>query len=155
MTSRSISITAAVLLLAVFSVRAEEAPKCSATAKECEREIRQMLSGRRYLGVQIIDTKPGIVIKAVNDDGPAAQVDLQAGDRILAVNGRSMSQSNVKEFKGIIGDVSDTGGLLFMIILRHGSKKVVEVRLQPYPKAQVDKIVAAHLALSHAGEGQR
>jgi len=153
MTLRPVSIAAALLLLVAFASHAEEAKKCSSSAQECEREIRQMLSGRRYLGVQIIDGNPGIIIKAVNDDGPAAHVDIAAGDRILAVNGRSMMQSNVRDFKAIIAEVKDTGGLLYMILQRGRLNKRVEVRLEPYPKAQVDKIVAAHLAQSHSGEG--
>lgn len=151
MTLRPVSITAALLLLVALGTYAEDAPKCNSSAQECEREIRQMLSGRRYLGVQIMDGNPGIIIKAVNDDGPAATVDIQPGDHILAVNGRSMMQSNVRDFKAIIGEVKDTGGLLYMILQRGRVNKRVEVRLQPYPKAQVDKIVAAHLAQSHSG----
>jgi len=37
-----------------------------------------------------------------------------------------------------------------MIINRHGSFKRLELRLESYSKAQIDKIVAQHLAQSHA-----
>jgi predicted metalloprotease with PDZ domain len=151
MKQRVISITFAALALALAAVAAEDLPKCSANAQECELEIRQMLSGRRYLGIQIVDTNPGILIKAVNNDGPAAHVDLEAGDRIVAVNGRPMTASGVRDFKAVLAESKDNGGLLFMIVKRRSLFRKVEVRLQPYPKTQVDKIVAAHLAQSHPG----
>ena len=148
---RVISIAVAALALALAAGAGEELPKCSSSAKECELEIRQMLSGRRYLGIQIVDLNPGILIKAVNNDGPAAHVDLLPGDRIVAVNGRSMLESGVRDFKAVLGESKENGGLLFMIIKRRSLYRKVEVRLQPYPKAQIDKIVAAHLAQSHSG----
>lgn len=148
----SLTIGAAAVFLLFGVLRAEEPAKCSSTARECEHDIRQMLSGRRYLGIQIVDVPHGgILIKAINNDGPAARVDLEAGDRIAAANGRSMMYSTVRDFKGVLAEVKDTGGLLFMIILRRGNYRKVEVRLQPYPKTQIDKIVATHLAQSHTG----
>ena len=118
-----------------------------------------MLSGRRYLGAQLGDMTPGpgIYIKSITD-GPAAHADLQAGDRIIAVNGRSLMYGTMKDYKGIVAEVKDTGGVLFIIVERHGNYRKTEVRLAPYPKAQVEKIIAAHLAKFHdgatAGSGQ-
>ncbi len=109
-----------------------------------------MLSGRRYLGAQIVDLHPGVVIKAILPDGPAARADLKEADRIIAVNGHMMASLGVKEFKQALADVKDTG-TLFMIVWRRGAYRKVELKLDPYPKAQIDKIIAAHLAKSHAG----
>ena len=134
--------------------------KCSATARECEQEIREMLSGRRYLGAQIADMTPGpgVVIQSIVPDGPAAHVDLQPGDRIIAINGRSLMYATKKDYKGLVAEVKDNGGMLFMIVERHGAKKKIEVRLAPIPKAQIEKIIAGHLAKFHgvtpAGSGQ-
>ena len=54
--------------------------------------------------------------------------------------------------------VKDNGGVLFMIVERHGSYRKIEVRLAPFPKAQLEKIIAAHLSKFHgmtpAGSGQ-
>ncbi len=109
-----------------------------------------MLSGRRYFGATIQELDPGLIVKSINADGPAARVDLKPGDRIIAVNGRQMTMAGVKEFKQALAAVKDTG-TIFMIIQRRGAYRKVEMRLEPYPKAQVDKIVAAHLAQSHSG----
>jgi S1-C subfamily serine protease len=135
--------------------------RCNASARECEQEIREMMSGRRYLGAVIgeITPGPGIYIKSISPDGPAAHVDLQAGDRIIAVNGRSLMYGTIKDYKNLVAEVKDTSGILFVIVDRHGSYKKAEVRLAPYPKAQVEKIIAAHLSKFHgvttpAGSGQ-
>lgn len=108
-----------------------------------------MLSGRRYLGAQIVELHPGIVIKAILPDGPAVRVDLKPGDRIVAVNGHDMTAKGAKEFKQALADVKDTG-TIFMIIQRRGALRKVELKLEPYPEAQIDKIIAAHLAQSHS-----
>lgn len=142
--------TLAVLLLATATVYAQEPQRCNSSAHECEQEIRRMLSGRRYLGAQILELHPGIIIKAILPDGPAARSDLRDGDRIIAVNGHQISSGGAKEFKQVLADVKDTG-TLFMIIQRRGAYRKVELRLDPYPKVQIDKIIAAHLAQSHAG----
>ena len=70
MISRILRIIPAVLVFVSFAVRAEEPKKCSASAHECEQEIRRMLAGRRYLGLQVVELPHGgILVKSVNDDG--------------------------------------------------------------------------------------
>src|ERR1043166_3875584 len=96
MTHRSLRLAIATFFAGVTVLLAQDVQtpvrKCNASARECEQEIRDMLSGRRYLGAQIAEmtSGPGIYIKSISPDGPAAHVDLQAGDRIIAVNGRSL-----------------------------------------------------------------
>jgi predicted metalloprotease with PDZ domain len=150
MTSRILRSTVVLLLFSAAAVQAEEPKRCSASAQECEREIRRMLSGRRYLGLQVHPFEHGgIVIKAVNPDSPAARGDFQQGDRIIAVNGRDMTLATAKEFKQVLADAKETG-VLFIIIQRRGAYRKVETRLEPFPKSQIDKIVAQHLLQSHS-----
>ncbi len=144
------------MLITAAAVFAQDAPRsqenqqrCNSTPRECEEAIRKMLSGRRYLGAQIIDENPGLIVKSTSADGPAAR-DLRPGDRIIAVNGKQMMTASVKQFKQSLADAKETGKI-FMIIQRRGAYRKVELRLEPYPKAQVDKIIAAHLAQSHPG----
>jgi len=122
---------------------------CSASARECEQAIRQLSSGRRYLGAQIEELDPGIRIKAINDDGPAAHADLRPGDRLMAVNGHSTVEADIKAFKQILYSAKETG-VLWIIVKRQGILKKIDVRLAPYSKAQIDKMVAQHLALEHS-----
>jgi len=122
---------------------------CTSSARECEQAIRQLSSGRRYLGAAIQELNPGIIIKAVNDEGPAARADLRAGDRLMAINGHSTVEADIKDFKQILYTAKTTG-VLWIIVQRQGVLKKVDVRLEPYSKAQIDKMVAQHLAQSHS-----
>jgi predicted metalloprotease with PDZ domain len=142
-----VAFSAALVIAATLA--AEEAKKCTASARECEQHIRQMLSGRRYLGVQLVELNPGLAIKTVVEDGPAERADLRPGDRLMAVNGRSTLQATIRDFKEILGDAKETGRL-YVIVNRHGLLKRIDVHLEPYSKAQIDKIVAQHLAESHS-----
>ena len=107
-----------------------------------------MLSGRRYLGVQLVELNPGLSVKSVVEDGPADRSDLRAGDRFMAVNGKSTRDATIKDFKQILGDAKETGRL-WIIVQRGGILKKIDVRMEPYTKAQIDKIVAQHLAEAH------
>lgn len=122
---------------------------CTASARECEQAIRQLSSGRRYLGAEIKELNPGIIIKAIKDDGPAARSDLQPGDRLMSVNGHNTVEADIKDFKQILYSARATG-ILWIIVQRQGILKKIDVRLEPYTKAQIDKMVAQHLALEHA-----
>ena len=142
-----VAVAAAVAVAATLA--ADEAKKCTASARDCEQHIRQMLSGRRYLGVQLVELNPGLAIKTVVPDGPAERADLRPGDRLMTVNRRSTLQATIRDFKEILGDAKMTGRLR-IIVQRRGILKPIDVRLEPYTKAQIDKIVAQHLAESHS-----
>jgi C-terminal processing protease CtpA/Prc len=146
---RSFHIVAAVVSLLVIGAYADEKNKCNAPAAECERAIRQMLSGRRYLGVQLQELNPGLSIKTVVEDGPAERADLRPGDRLMAVNGKSTRDATINDFKQILGAAKETGRL-WIIVQRRGILKKIDVRMEPYTRAQIDKIVAQHLAEAHA-----
>jgi len=144
-------ITRAIAVLAVAAaasaMSAEESKRCNSSARECEQQIRQMLTGRRYLGVQIIEHEGGLVIKNVVADSPASRAELMEGDHIIAVNGRSMTAAAIRDFKQTLAE--SKAGTLFIIVERQGALKKFDVRMEPYTKAQIDKIIAAHLAQSH------
>ena len=144
------------LLFVALAVQAEEPKKCSATARECEQEIRRMLAGRRYLGLQVVELPHGgIIVKTVNDDGPAGRIkdEFMAGDRIIGINGRDMTLATAKEFKQALADAKETG-VLFVILQRRGAYRKVNTKLEPYPKAQIDKIIEQHLLKNHSGTQQ-
>jgi S1-C subfamily serine protease len=149
MTVRFSHLLIAALLL-VPSVHAADGKKmCTADARDCEKAIRQLSSGRRYLGAEIVNLSPGIGIKAILDNGPAARSDLRVGDQIMAVNGRSTVEADIKDFKEILYSAKETG-VLWIIVKRAGVLRKVDARLEPYSKAQIDKMVAQHLAQAHA-----
>ena len=133
--------------IAATTLLAEE-PKCNGAARECDQQIRHMLSGRRYLGATIQDRNPGLVVKSVHQESPAARAGLEPGDKLIALNGKSLEQASLREFKQLIAEARETGRI-FMIVSRHNVYKKVQTRLEPYTKEQISKIVAAHLAQSH------
>jgi C-terminal processing protease CtpA/Prc len=142
-------IVVAVSLLVISAYADERKPKCTTPPAECERIIRQMLSGRRYLGVQLQELNPGLGVKSVVEDGPADRANLRPGDRFMAVNGKSTRDATIQDFKQILTDAKETGRL-WIIVHREGVLKKIELRMEPYTKAQIDKIVAQHLAEAHA-----
>lgn len=142
-----ISKTIFVAFIAATSLIAQ-GPKCNGASRECEQQIRQMLSGRRYLGATIEDRSPGLIIKAVHPDSPADRAGLEPGDRLMAINGKTLENATPREFKQHIADARSTGKL-WMIVLRRGAYSRVETRLEPYTKEQIQRIVTAHLSQTH------
>ena len=132
-------------LLAAAAVLYAGDPKCNVAARECDQQIRNMLSGKRYLGATVEERRPGLVIKTVTDKSPAWRAGLRAGDRLIAANGRSVTHATARDFKQIIADARVTGRV-DMIIWRGGAYSKVLLRLEPYTKEQMDKIIAGHLA---------
>jgi predicted metalloprotease with PDZ domain len=149
MTSRSLRFLA-VLPLVVSVLYAGDGKTCSASARECEQEIRRMLAGRRYLGVDLVLAGPGlIIIKSIKSDGPAARADIKEGDRLIAINGKDLRDSGtVRQVKEALAAVKETGQLL-LIVQRRGSYKRVTVKMEPFSTDQINKVIAAHLAQSH------
>ena len=139
---------AAAGLLAAASLYADD-PKCNVAARECDQQIRMMLSGRRYHGAIVEERKPGLVVKSVTQGSPAWKAGLRVGDRLIAINGKSLTQATTREFKPVVADAR-VNGTLGVIIWRSGAYSKVDIRLEPYTKEQMDKIIAGHLATSHA-----
>ena len=142
-------------LLLAATVRADEpqtkSKTCNAPAAECERAIRSMAAGRRYLGVKLEELHPGLLITAITPDSPARRGGLGEGDRIMIVNGHLMASADIKEFKRILSEAKDNGWVWFLV-QRGGILKRVDLRLEPYTKAQIDKMVAQHMAEAHPQE---
>ena len=146
--NRSIAriLVAACILSAVAALADDQ--KCNGSARECEQQIRQFLSGRRFLGATIRERNPGLVVDAVSPGGPAERAGLQVGDRLITCNQKSLTSASPRDFKQILADARETGKLR-MIVWRRGAYKRIEARLEPYTKEQIDKIISAHLSQSH------
>src|SRR5437660_10732728 len=154
MHSRQIQFVFMSALLLAATARADD-PKttkrviCNAPAAECERAIRSMASGRRYLGALVEEINGGGVhVTSITPESPAQRGGLGEGDRLMVVTGHPVVHGDVKEFKHILSDAKDIGWVSF-IVLRSGILKRVDVRLEPYTKAQIDKMVAQHMQEAH------
>src|SRR4051812_5580735 len=146
--AKLVSLTLLIAGATVVAAADDKDRKCSLPARVCEQEIRRMLTGRRYLGVQLMELNPGLLVKGVLADSPAERADFRAGDRLMAVNGHSTAESTIRDFKQILSAARDTG-MLFVIVQRRGALRQISVRLEPYTETQVEKIVTQHLVQSH------
>lgn len=135
-------ITAATTLFAADEIR------CTGSPHECEQQIREMLAGRRYLGVKLTETRWGLEVQSVVPESPAARAGLRVGDRILAVNGKDCSRAKVKDFKKIMNDAKAAGKVTIAVV-RAGAITWVYANIDALSKEQIDKIVAAHLRDAH------
>src|SRR5207244_402783 len=141
---------AVIVSIAAYAYAGDEAKKCNTPPDECARQIRQMLSGRPYLGVQLEDITPGLVIKSIVASSPADHADLQRGDRVIAVNGHKTTEATIKDFKRILDEVGRTHRHLWMLVQRRGAFRKIDVMMQPYSKAQIERIVSQHLTEAHS-----
>jgi S1-C subfamily serine protease len=135
------------LVVAAGAVAIAQDPRCSASARECEQEIRKMTSGRRYLGAKLTPLNPGLIVHSIEKGSPAERGGLQANDRLIAVNGKSVTLATGREFKQILAD--QKSGKLWIIVQRGGAYKKLDVRLEPFSKQAIDKIIAQHLQKGH------
>ena len=132
------------LIAAAASLYADD-PKCNVAARECDQQIRKMLGGRRYHGAMVEERKPGLFVKSVTEGSPAWRAGLRKDDRLIAINGKPMTNATVRDFKQHIADARETGRVM-MIVQRRGTYNRISFRLEPYTKEQMDKIIAGHLA---------
>ncbi|HYU24838.1 MAG TPA: PDZ domain-containing protein [Thermoanaerobaculia bacterium] len=150
MRSRFILFSAVVVSLAAAAFAGDDAKKCNTPPDECARQIRQMLAGRPYLGVLLLELTPGLIVKSVVPDSPAEHADLKAGDKLVAVNGHRTTEASIKDFKQILDEVGRTHRHLWMLVQRRGAFKKIDVMMEPYSKVQIERIVTQHLSEAHS-----
>ncbi len=150
MRSRFLIMTAVVVSLSAAAFAQDGQKKCSTPPDECAREIRQMLAGRLYLGVMLEQELHGLMVKSVVPDSPADHGDMRTGDKLIAVNGHRATEATIKDFKLILDEVGKTHRHLWMLVQRRGAFRKIDVMMEPYSKAQIERIVAQHLAEAHS-----
>jgi predicted metalloprotease with PDZ domain len=145
------------LLFASGAFAQDPSKKCNQSARECEQEIRQMLTGRLYIGIEVEQKSYGLIVKTVVPESPAWRADFEVGDRLMSINGSVTSQASIKEFKQIVNQLLDkpNAGRIHIIVQRQGILKKLEAHPEPYSKAQIDKIVAQHLLEAHPVTAQQ
>lgn len=145
---RILAVTAIALVSAV-SILAADGKRCNASPDKCEHQIREMLSGARYLGVKVRETRWGIEIESVTPGSPAAREGLRSLDRIIAINGRDCTKARIKEFKEILGAAKKSGRVSIAVV-RDGGVAWAHARVPAMTKQQVDKVISAHLKEAHS-----
>lgn len=122
---------------------------CPLPARECETQIRQMLSERRYLGVRFEKTRYGIIIRSVVEGSPAEAAGFLPDDLIISVNRRMVTRAEIKELKALFREKAGEDGKLAFVVARYGQIRRVHARLGSMPKEAIDRIVEAHLRDGH------
>jgi predicted metalloprotease with PDZ domain len=151
---RTVVLIAAAVCAAALAYAAESR-KCTASAKECEYQIREMLADKRYLGAKVEDSRWGVVVTEVIPGSPAHSAGLSSGDRIFAVNGRECTKGGMRKFKALLNEAAtqDEGGKVSLTIVRLGRLLRISARLSVMSKEEIDKVVAAHLKEAHPEHG--
>jgi len=144
---RRIIILAALPLIAVVSLAAET--HCKAKPEECARQIREFLEGKKYLGVTLVMTRLGPVVKSVAAGSPAFEAGLQAGDRLVGINDFDCTNADMTEIKKRLLPPGREVHLT-LLLFRFGELKRLRVRLRQMPEEQIEKIIQAHLRRSHS-----
>lgn len=146
----------ALLLVLVSSVVWAGTPRCTVKPVECERQIRLMLTGKKYLPFQVKSAANGvgIVVKAVTPESSAERAGLQPGDRIVALGSKDLSRAKVSELKKILATEITEPNVekVVLTISRVGTFKRLTVRVERMSKEQVDKVISAHLQSAHVSE---
>ncbi len=148
MKPRALILAATLFLAAIPAIAGEELPRCPSTSRECEQKIREMMTGKKYLGVIFYDTEKGILIKAVVADSPAEAAGLRPGDLVVKVNGQNCADGNVKLFKKLV-DKAREKGVLAIRVKRNGSYVDTQARLTQITEQQIERVVAAHMKAAH------
>lgn len=149
----TLSILAACLAV-VGMAHADASKKCEASARYCEQQIREMLSGKRHLGARVEESRWGIVITHIYPDSSAERAGLQVGDRIYALNGKEASKGGTAGFKALLNEAaSKEGGRVYFTVIRVGRILRIQARMSVLSKEQIDKVVAAHLKEAHPETG--
>ena len=130
--------------------------KCNVPADECERQIRSMLAGKKYLGFQVVSgaNSRGVFVKSVAAESPAEKAGLRPGDRIIMLAGEDLTNAKLSELKKfrerwLSNDKNPDDEKVVMTINRIGTYKRLTVHVQKMTKEQIDKVVASHLRSAH------
>jgi Periplasmic protease len=132
---------------------ADDKVKCTASADECETQIREMLAGRKYIGMKFARASGGILVTNVASGSPGERAGMRAGDRIVTINDRDCTTAKVTIVKEILNATRE-GYKVSFTVDRSGYFRRFDVRVEVLSKQQIDKAVAAHLREAHANPGE-
>lgn len=145
---RLVILALALVMVSVAVFADDDTRRCPAPAEECAKKIRQMMTGQMFLGVIFYDSETGIYVKSVVDGSPADEAGLLAGDFIVAIDGRDISDGNVKAFKKIFGKARKHGEVELKV-RRGETTMTTTAHLREITEEQITRIVAAHMEAAH------
>ena len=140
--------------LLLLAVPASGGEACSAPARECEIQIREMLEGQSYLGVLLERTSLGVMIRSVIPDSPAERGGFRNDDLLIAINGRDVSRNDIRQVKRLFQEAAEKNdGKLIVVVTRYGDVRRVRAEMGKMPEEHIQKAIQAHLREAHGSTG--
>jgi C-terminal processing protease CtpA/Prc len=142
---------AAIVVLSVPAFAGEGYEKCSAGTQECLDKMAAKMSGRGWVGVELEkDEDTGaMTVTRVVPGSPAESSGLQAGDKLVALNGLSFGdESNHEKLQAAWASMTP-GAEVAYTVNRHGHDKKVSLTLVKVPEEVMAAWIGTHM-LEHA-----
>ncbi|MCZ6600696.1 MAG: PDZ domain-containing protein [Acidobacteria bacterium] len=142
---------AAIVLLSVPAFAGEGYEKCSAGTQECLDKMAEKMSGRGWVGVELEkDEDTGaMTVTRVVPDSPAEASGLQAGDKLVALNGFAFGDESNHEQLQAAWKSMTPGKEIAYTVNRHGHDKKVSITLVKVPEDVMAAWIGSHM-LEHA-----
>ncbi|MDX1583860.1 MAG: PDZ domain-containing protein [Thermoanaerobaculia bacterium] len=130
-------------------------PRCKADADECAEKIRQILSHKKYLGVTLVESRWGTVIKEVAPDSPAARAGLRPNDRIIGIDNHDCTGADPQEVKRLLMPIDgEQKEIVRIVVSRLGEVHRLRARLGLMPEEKIEKIVQRHIETAHREDSE-
>jgi predicted metalloprotease with PDZ domain len=140
-------ILASLLLLAL---PASGGDTCSAPARECEIQIREMLEEQSYLGVLLERTSLGVMVRSVVPGSPAERGGFRNDDLLIAINGRDVSRNDIRQVKRLFQEAAEKNdGRLNVVVTRYGDVRRIRAEMGKMPEDHIRKAIQTHLKEAH------
>ncbi|MCZ6649829.1 MAG: PDZ domain-containing protein [Acidobacteria bacterium] len=142
---------AAIVLLSVPAFAGEGYEKCSAGTQECLDKMAEKMSGRGWVGVELEkDEDTGaMTVTRVVPGSPAEDSGLQAGDKLVALNGFAFGDESNHEQLQAAWKSMTPGKEIAYTVNRHGHDKKVSITLVKVPEDVMAAWIGSHM-LEHA-----
>ncbi|MFN2442978.1 MAG: PDZ domain-containing protein [Thermoanaerobaculia bacterium] len=143
-------LATALVSLLLLAQPASGGKTCSAPARECAIQIREMLEGQSFLGVRLERTSLGVIVRAVIPGSPAERGGFRNDDLLVAINGRDVSRNDIRQVKRLLQEAADKNdGRLNIVVTRYGEVRRVLAEMGKMPEEYIRKAIQAHLQEAH------
>jgi S1-C subfamily serine protease len=142
---------AAIVVLSVPAFAGDSYEKCSAGTQECLNKMTSSMSERGWVGVELEkDEDTGaMTVTRVVPDSPAEASGLQAGDKLVALNGFAFGDESNHEQLAAAWKSMSPGAEVAYTVNRNGHDKKVAITLVTVPEDVMAGWVGQHM-LQHA-----
>lgn len=130
--------------------------KCSADTQTCLNKMTSKMSQMSWDGIYVEGIAAGeqVVVKNVVEDSPGAKAGIQAGDVLVAMNGKKLADLDPKAFNKTMAAVKIGEEVTYKV--KRGQEWLkVSLAMTAMPKKEAATQVGWHLMSGHASEGEQ